>query len=110
MTRSSGTKMKKQKDSRGCQRDRRGIIHRETGEPIQAWHYRLSRSQPMIKWSQSRSGTLNGLAYVFAITKGQGRAYAYFQWDDELLFFCTGAEPLRDDETINYVEGADTAL
>ncbi|WP_321858757.1 hypothetical protein, partial [Paraburkholderia tropica] len=59
------------------------------GEAVQAWRYRIMRSRPMIKWSKSLHGTLNGSEYVFAITQGRGRCYAYFKWEGELIFFCT---------------------
>ncbi len=56
----------------------------------------------MIKWSQSRFGKLNGTDYVFAVTQGRGKCYAYFKWNNELLFFFTGSTPLMDNEVIIY--------
>jgi hypothetical protein len=85
----------------GYEKDRRGMVTRG-GEQVQVWHYRVMQSQPMIKWSKSRMGTLNGEPYVFAVTLGRGRAYAYFKWRQELLFFFTGAQTLSDGEAIEY--------
>ncbi|WP_321789613.1 MULTISPECIES: hypothetical protein [Paraburkholderia] len=56
----------------------------------------------MIKWSQSRTGKLNGVDCVFAVTQGRGRAYAYFVWNNELLVFYTGEQTLDHGEEIWY--------
>ncbi|MFP3707879.1 hypothetical protein SB783_28055 [Paraburkholderia sp. SIMBA_009] len=63
------------------------------GEAVQAWRYRIMRSRPMIKWSRSLRGTLNGSEYVFAITQGRGRCYAYFKWEGELISFALENNP-----------------
>lgn len=92
------------RDYIGSEQDRRGrLIRTRLGESVQAWRYRVMRSRPMIKWSTSCLGSLNGNDYVFAITqRRRGRCYAYFKWGDELIFFCTGAEPLVDGEAVEY--------
>ncbi|MEK6293560.1 MAG: hypothetical protein V4793_19665 [Paraburkholderia tropica] len=92
------------RDYIGSEQDRRGnVIRIQLGESIQAWRYRVMRSRPMIKWSTSCLGSLNGNDYVFAITQSRrGRCYAYFKWVDELIFFCTGVKPLVDGEAVEY--------
>lgn len=92
------------KDYVGPEQDRRGTVTRfPSGETVQAWRYRIMRSRPMIKWSTSCLGLLNGNDYVFAITQSRrGRCYAYFKWEDELIFFCTGTGPLINGEAIEY--------
>lgn len=89
----------------GYEKDRRGLVARG-GVQVQVWHYRVMHSKPMIRWSKSRMGTLNGEPYVFAVTQGRERAYAYFKWSQELLFFSTGAQTLADGESIVYTPPA----
>ncbi|WP_197520368.1 hypothetical protein [Paraburkholderia tropica] len=91
------------KGKTGSPEDLRGTIRRETGELVEVWRYRVARSRPMIQWSRSCFGTLNGADYVFAVTQGRGRSYAYFKWNGELLYFSTGEQVLADNEVIEYV-------
>lgn len=94
------------KSKTGSPEDWRGSIRRETGECVDAWRYRVARSRPMIQWSRSCFGKLNGEDYVFAVTHGRGRSYAYFKWNGELLYFSTGAHALVDNEVIEYEPSA----
>ncbi|WP_321948239.1 hypothetical protein [Paraburkholderia sp. J10-1] len=88
----------------GYEKDRHGMVKR-SGKRVQAWHYRIMKSQPMIQWTKVRHGTLNGSAYEFAVTQDNGRtrrAYAYFWWGSELLFFQTGTTLMNEGEAISY--------
>lgn len=90
----------------GIAKDRRGVVVRN-GKQVRAWHYRIMKSQPMIQRTKVRHGTLNGIACEFLVTQDPGRtrrAYAYFWWGGELLFFQTGTALMDTGEAITYAD------
>lgn len=93
----------------GSNKDRRGFVS-FGGQMVQAWHYRITESQPEIEWTNYRVCTLNGRRYEFGVmqdgTDGTGNAYAYFWWKGEILFFQTGTTILKHREAIGYAPPA----
>lgn len=94
-----------------AKKDLRGLVTR--GDTlIRALHYRVMISQPKISWNRTRTGTLNGAPYEFAVTQDPGntkKAYAYFLWDGEVLYFATGTTLLDHDEAIAYAPAQQAA-